>query len=191
MKFILWLLILITWSPLTVGTTLENNKPLPFLAIVDKGELNYEQGRFSYQPWHSNKLIGKVRVVQYLAARTSVQKMTASLIHSLSTAGFSAEHYQTTTILNTDDAMLGTGWLVNSTIKNNKKAFSRSQIIVDAQGLGAKFWQLPLQNAHILVLDQQGRIRYQHTGFLSEEQVRGVITQVKALLQLEAQIKVE
>lgn len=191
MKLFVCLLILLMCSPLTLARQMQDNSSVPPLTISDKGELNYDHNKFSYTRWDSTQLIGKVRVVQYLAARTSVQKMTASLIKSITAAGFSPEHYQTTTIINTADAIVGTGWLASMTIKNNKKEFSRSQIIVDDQGIGAKRWQLSLKSAHVIVLDRCGIIRYRHTGLLSEAEVRQVLSLVRQLVQSDVRIRSE
>ncbi len=108
------------------------------VGVADRGELILDKDKFSYKNWNSAQLAGKVRVVQHIAGRSSAKEKNANLIEAIKAAGFPHDRYQTTTIVNTDDAIPGTGMFVRNSIESNKKLFPWSQFIVDSNGLGAE-----------------------------------------------------
>ncbi|MDM3595129.1 YtfJ family protein, partial [Proteus mirabilis] len=75
------------------------------------GELLYDcaKDKFSYQNWNSGLLIGKVRTIQHIAGRSKAIEMNAPLIEAIKQAKVPQNSYQTTTIINTDYAIFGTG----------------------------------------------------------------------------------
>ncbi|MCX8958255.1 YtfJ family protein [Erwinia psidii] len=156
---------------------------VPPVAIADKGELLWQQNKFSYQSWNSTKLPGKIRVLQHIAGRTSSKEKNAALIEAIKAAKFPRDHYQTTTLINTDDAIPGTGMLVRSNIENNKKQFPWSQFIVDNNGVAKKVWQLEDEGSAVVVLDKAGRVRFAKDGALTADEIQHVITLVKQLMQ--------
>ncbi|MBT9430362.1 YtfJ family protein [Candidatus Symbiopectobacterium endolongispinus] len=82
----------------------------------------YQNQQFSYQNWDSAQLVGKVRVIQHIAGRTSAKEMNDPLISAIKAANLAREYYQTTTIVNTDDAIIDTGPFVRSSLEESKKA---------------------------------------------------------------------
>lgn len=52
------------------------DKPVLPINITDRGELLLNNDDVSYKCWSSIELVGKVRVVQYIAGRTSAKKKT-------------------------------------------------------------------------------------------------------------------
>jgi YtfJ family uncharacterized protein len=52
----------------------ENGQRVPPVGIADRGELILDNDKFSYKPWNSAQLAGKVRVVQHIAGRTSAKE---------------------------------------------------------------------------------------------------------------------
>jgi YtfJ family uncharacterized protein len=74
-----------------------------------------------------------VRVVQHIAGRTSAKEKNANLVEAIKAAKFH-DRYQTTTIVNTDDAIPGSGCLCSS-LESNKKLYPWSQFIVDSNGV--------------------------------------------------------
>lgn len=75
------------------------------VGVADRGELILDKDKFSYKNWNSAQLAGKVRVVQHIAGRSSAKEKNANLIEAIKAAGFPHDRYQTTTIVNTDDAI--------------------------------------------------------------------------------------
>lgn len=65
-----------------------------------------------YQKWNSTQLAGKVRIIQYIAGRKSAKKKNSLLIKAVEAANFPQDRFQPTTIVNTDDAIFGTGYFV-------------------------------------------------------------------------------
>ncbi len=109
---------------------------VPAIGVNDKGELLLQQKKFSYKNWNSAQLSGKVRVVQHIAGRSSAKEMNAALIEAIKSANLPHDRYQTTTIVNTDDAIPGSAMFVRSSLESNKKLYPWSQFIVDSEFIG-------------------------------------------------------
>ncbi|CAX61238.1 putative transcriptional regulator [Erwinia billingiae Eb661] len=157
-------------------------QPVAPVAIADRGELILREGEFSYQNWNSGELAGKVRVVQYIAGRTSAKKKNSLLITAVKEAQFPEDRFQPTTIVNTDDAIPGSGFFVRGKIEKNKRNYPWAQFVVDSDGIGRKTWQLPEESSTILVLDREGRVRWAKDGSLSPTEVSDVIGLVQKLI---------
>ncbi|GAK84731.1 protein ytfJ precursor [Vibrio ponticus] len=87
---------------LTVGET------LPSVDIAAHGEILVKDNDTVYQAWSSNDMLGKVRVVQAIAGRSSAKEMNAPLMAAITASKFPTDSYQTTTIINQDDSIWGT-----------------------------------------------------------------------------------
>ncbi|EIC84635.1 YtfJ family protein [Serratia sp. M24T3] len=156
---------------------------LAAVGVDDKGELSYENGQFSYSRWNSAKLPGKVRIVQHMAGRTAAKEMNEPLIEAIRQDNLPRDRYQTTTIVNTDDAIIGTGLFVRNSIESGKKEFPWSQVIVDSNGEVKKAWQLQSKSSAIIVLDKNGMIRFAKEGALTSQEVQKVIDTVNQLVK--------
>ncbi|WP_437610184.1 YtfJ family protein [Erwinia sp. V71] len=153
------------------------------VGIADRGELIWQQDEFSYQKWNSAQLSGKVRVIQHIAGRSSAKEKNAALIEAIKAAQLPHDRYQTTTIVNTDDAIPGTGMFVRSSIESNKKQYPWSQFIVDSYGAAKNAWGLDDAGSAIIVLDKQGEVRFAKDGALTQDEVKQVIGLLHKLLQ--------
>ncbi len=81
--------------------------------IQEGGELLLNsEDEIHYQKWNSTQLAGKVRIIQYIAGRKSAKKKNSLLIKAVEAANFPQDRFQPTTIVNTDDAIFGTGYFV-------------------------------------------------------------------------------
>ncbi|MDW8844498.1 YtfJ family protein [Erwinia sp. MMLR14_017] len=180
---LLFVLISLSLPCIAGAHAFKEGQRLPAIGISDKGELMLQQDKFSYQRWNSAKLPGKVRVVQHIAGRSSSKEKNASLIEAIKSARFPHDRYQTTTLVNTDDAIPGTGMFVRSSIENNKKQFPWSQFIVDSDGVAKKAWQLEDGGSAIVVLDKKGEVRFAKDGALTQEEVKQVVALVHKLLE--------
>ena len=152
------------------------------VGIADRGELILDNDKFSYKNWNSSQLAGKVRVVQHIAGRTSAKEKNATLIEAIKAAKFPHDRYQTTTIVNTDDAIPGSGMFVRSSIESNKQLYPWSQFIVDSNGLARKAWQLQEEGSAIVVLDKDGRVQWAKDGALTQDEVQQVVALLHKLL---------
>lgn len=153
------------------------------IGVSDKGELDYVNNKFSYKPWNSAQLSGKVRVIQHIAGRTSAKDMNDPLIEAIKTAKLPHDRYQTTTIVNTDDAIIGTAIFVRNSIEDNKKTFPWSQFIVDSNGMVQKAWDLQPKSSAIVVLDKEGKIQFAKDGALTPQEVQQVMAMLHQLLK--------
>ena len=152
------------------------------VGIADRGELILDNDKFSYKNWNSSQLAGKVRVVQHIAGRTSAKEKNATLIEAIKAAKFPHDRYQTTTIVNTDDAIPGSGMFIRSSIESNKQLYPWSQFIVDSNGLARKAWQLQEESSAIVVLDKDGRVQWAKDGALTQDEVQQVVALLHKLL---------
>lgn len=81
--------------------------------IQEGGELLLNSDdEIHYQKWNSTQLAEKVRIIQYIAGRKSAKKKNSLLIKAVEAANFPQDRFQPTTIVNTDDAIFGTGYFV-------------------------------------------------------------------------------
>jgi YtfJ family uncharacterized protein len=120
--------------------------------------------------------------VQHIAGRTSAKEKNATLIEAIKAANLPHDKYQTTTIVNTDDAIPGSGMFVRSSLESNKKLYPWSQFIVDSNGIARKTWQLDEESSAIAVLDKDGRVQWAKDGALTQEEVQQVIALLHKLL---------
>lgn len=153
------------------------------IGVSDKGELEYLDNQFSYKDWNSAQLGGIVRVVQHIAGRTSAKELNDPLIEAIKAAKLPHDRYQTTTIVNTDDAIIGTAVFVRNSIEGNKKEFPWSQFIVDSNGNVKKAWDLQPKGSAIVVLDKAGKIQFAKDGALTPQEVQQVMEMLHQLLK--------
>jgi YtfJ family uncharacterized protein len=78
-------------------------------------------------------------------------------------------------IVNTDDAIPGSGMFVRSSLESNKKLYPWSQFIVDSNGVVRGAWQLEKESSAVVVLDKAGRIQWAKDGALTQDEVQQVI----------------
>lgn len=161
---------------LTVGET------LPAATIDQHGEILIQQDKPTYHRWKTADMLGKVRVIQAIAGRSAAKEMNAPLMAALTAAEFSGEKYQTTTIINQDDAMWGTGSLVQSSAEDSKAEFPWSSIVLDENGVVAQGWQLQEESSAIIVQDKQGKILFVKEGALSQADIGQVLSLIKQSL---------
>ena len=160
----------------------ETNQRVPPVGVADRGELLLNNEKFSYKNWNSAQLAGKVRVVMHIAGRTSAKEKNAALIEAIKSANLPHDRYQTTTIVNTDDAIPGSAMFVRSSLESNKKLYPWSQFIVDSEGSVRKAWQLEDKGSAIVVLDKEGRVEFAKDGSLSQQEVQQVVALLHKLL---------
>ncbi|CDM91794.1 YtfJ family protein [Xenorhabdus bovienii] len=154
-------------------------QPVPAVSVTDKGELLLNNDKFSYQNWNSTELPGKVRTIQHIAGRSSAKEMNDPLIQALKQADLPKAKYQTTSIVNTDDAIFGTSVFVRNSLEDSKKEFPWSQFIVDSEGLAKKAWDLEPKSSAIIVLDKNGNVKFVKDGKLSNEDITHVLNLIK------------
>ncbi len=144
---------------------------VPNVTVSDQGEIMLSDDKVIYQPWESTQLTGKVRVIQAIAGRSSAKEMNAEIIEAIKAANLSAEIYQTTTIINQDDSIWGTGGLVKSSAEDSKQEFSWSSMVVDADGTVRSAWQLQEESSTIIVLNKTGQVLFVQEGKLTPQEI--------------------
>ncbi|UPQ88267.1 YtfJ family protein [Vibrio sinaloensis] len=180
MKIKTLLTLLVACSPsFAFAHNITLGQSVPSVEVTAYGEVTLDGDKTSFQAWSSNDLLGKVRVIQAIAGRSSAKEMNAALMNAITEAKFSTESYQTTTIINQDDAVWGTGSFVKSSAQDSKKEFPWSSIVLDEEGSVAKAWQLAEESSAIIVQDKQGQVLFVKEGALNQQQIEQVLTLIK------------
>ncbi|MBW6100912.1 YtfJ family protein [Escherichia coli] len=162
----------------------ETGQRVPPIGITDRGELVLDKDQFSYKTRNSAQLVGKVRVLQHIAGRTSAKEKNATLIEAIKSAKLPHDRYQTTTIVNTDDAIPGSGMFVRSSLESNKKLYPPGRSLLSiAMASRAVPWQLDEESSAVVVLDKDGRVQWAKDGALTQEEVQQVMDLLQKLLK--------
>ncbi|GAM62478.1 protein ytfJ precursor [Vibrio ishigakensis] len=124
-------------------------------------------------------MVGKTRVIQAIAGRSAAKALNKPMIDAIIEADFPQDKYQTTTIVNQDDSVWGTGSFVKSSAEDSKREFPHSSIVLDEDGAVAKAWDLEPKTSMIAVQDKDGNILWAKEGELTSTEVQQVITLLK------------
>jgi uncharacterized protein len=154
---------------------------LPDLSIDDKGELILSGDDVDYRSWSYPQQPGKVHIVQYMAATKSAGDMNKAFRDRFDT-DLPKNSFRTTTILNLDDALWGTGGFVIGELKSNKRKFPEAVMVVDEEGAGVKQWQLQNDTAAVVILDSQGTVRYVKQGKMSAAEIESTLELILAVI---------
>jgi YtfJ family uncharacterized protein len=152
---------------------------LPPLRIADLGECMIRGEEAVFEPWDSSALLGRIRVVEYVAARASTSRLHEPLYDEIAKAGFPPGELVVTKLVNSDDALWGTSGLVASKVGDNKKEFPENILVVDAKGIGRRRWGLKEASGAIALLDRSGEVLFFKEGGLTEDEIRTVVALVK------------
>lgn len=177
------LTLLLACSPLIASAhNLSLGESVLDVEVTTHGEITLNDGETGYAPWNNQAMLGKVRVIQAIAGRGSSKELNAPLMAAITAAKFPEDAYQTTTIINQDDAMWGTGSIVKSKAQNSKKEFPWSSMVLDADGTVAKAWGLEEESSAIIVQDKLGKVLFIKEGALSDSEVESVLTLIREQL---------
>ena len=149
----------------------ETGKSLPPVFIANEGELVMQHEALGYQRWSSQSLIGKVRMVIHVAGRLSAKEQNAPLIR-----------FQTTTIVNTDDAIPGSAIFVERSIKSSKREAPWQHFVIDSSGVARNSWQLTPHGSTVILLDAQGVVRFAKDGALTAQEVKEAVALLNQML---------
>jgi uncharacterized protein len=158
----------------------EPGMELPVIEVGKPGELHLEQDSIRFAPWRSAAVQSKVHVIQYMAARLSAKSINEPFTDRLKDSGIPLEHYHMTTVVNLDDAMMGTRGMVLAELEQNKKRFYRSSIVADADGVGLAAWGLRPRSSAIIILGADGRVQFFRDGALSATEIEQAMQLVQA-----------
>lgn len=153
------------------------------VGIAEQGELHFVQEELYYARWNSARLSGKVRTLLHIAGRLPAKEMNVAVTEAIAAAQLPAGRYQTTTIINTDDAIPGSAIFVRRAIESSKKSSPVSQFIIDSKGEAKRAWALMPGSSAVVVLDAAGRVRFAREGALTTSEVQQVTDLLKSLLK--------
>ena len=176
------LLIPLLFPGLAGAHTFETGKPLPPVFIANEGEVVIQHEMLGYQRWSSQSLTGKVRMIIHVAGRLSAKEQNAPLIAAIQQANFPRSRFQTTTIVNTDDAIPGSAIFVERSIKSSKRDAPWQHFVIDSSGVAQNSWQLTPHGSAVVLLDRQGRVRFAKDGALTPQEVKQAVTLLNQML---------
>ena len=176
------LILLVLLPSLCLAHNLKETQLLPSVSIADRGELQLHGKDFAYQNWNSAQLLGKIRLIQHIAGRSSAKALNAPLIEAIKAAHFPHDKYQTTTIINLDDALFGTSSFVLSSVEKSKQEFPWSSFVLDADGLVQQKWELATDSSAIILLNPQGKILFVKDGQLTDAEMSQVLALIRSQL---------
>ncbi|AUI85200.1 hypothetical protein BS333_01675 [Vibrio azureus] len=180
MKARILLPLFFTLAPnLVQAHNLKLGQPVPEANVDAYGEIVMQGKGVAYQPWKTQNMLGKVRVIQAIAGRSSAKEMNAPLMTAITASKFPEKAYQTTTIINQDDAIWGTGSFVKSSAQDSKIEFPWSSMVLDENGIVANKWALKEESSAIIVQDKQGNTLFIKEGALTPEEVTQVLALIK------------
>jgi len=156
---------------------------LPSVSVMEGGELVLQSGDIHYTPWQSQQLTGKVYVIQHIAGRTSAKELNAPLIDRIKAAELPKDRYQTVTVVNTDDAIWGTGGIVKGKLESSKEEFPWSMMVLDQEGVARSVWDLQEESSAIIVVDAENRVRWMKDGALNDQEQQEVMDLIQTLLK--------
>lgn len=173
--------LLVTFS-LQVTASVNIDKPLPLVSIQKGGELIVSDQKIQYQNWQSDQLTGKVYMIQHMAGRSSAKALNEPMIDRIKAAKFDRDMYQTVTVVNTDDAIWGTGGIVKGKLEDSKQEFPWSMMVLDKEGVAKSQWQLEKKSSAIIVVDKANQVRWIKDGELSEQEKLQVMQLLQQLI---------
>lgn len=158
------------------------NATLPTVSVSKDGEIVATGSHIQYRNWNSASLSGKVRIVFHIAGRSSVKEKNETLMNAIRQAGFDRTKYQTTTIINADDAIVGTGVFVKNSAEKGKLENIHSQVVLDQNSSVKNAWKLKEKESFVAVLDKHGKVQFVSEGKLSQAQIQQVLGLVAQLV---------
>ncbi|MGQ0285948.1 YtfJ family protein [Pasteurellaceae bacterium 22721_9_1] len=170
------------FSTFTFAHNIQVNASLPAVKVAQDGEIKVNGKEVQYQQWNSSQLVGKVRIVHHFAGRTAAKEKNEALISAIKQAKFDRNKYQTTSIINADDAVIATGMFVKSSAEDGKKSNPHSQVILDQKSAVKNAWKLREKDSAVIVLDKSGKVQFVSEGKLSNDMIKEVIELTNKLI---------
>ncbi|MGO2509707.1 MAG: YtfJ family protein [Vibrio hibernica] len=176
-------ILLLSIAPLiTHANNIKVGQSVAAVSVDEGGEIFIENDTTSYLPWTTEQMLGKVRVIQAIAGRSSAKSMNAPLMEAITNEHFPEDDYQTTTIVNQNDSIWGTGSFVKSSAEDGKQDFPWSSMVLDSDGAVSKAWQLDESTSTIIVQNKMGQVLYSKQGKLTDQDIQQVLQLIKKSL---------
>ena len=175
--------ILVMLSAVGHAADIRVGEKLPPLRIADLGECVIHGDETVFEPWESSTMLGKVQIVEYVAARAGIDRLHRPLFDAIAEAGFPAAALAVTKLVNADDALWGTSGLVTSKVGENKKEFPENSLVVDAKGIGLRRWGLQQGSGAIALLDRSGDVLFFKEGGLTDDEIHTVVALIRERLR--------
>ncbi|MFT6031160.1 MAG: YtfJ family uncharacterized protein [Oleiphilaceae bacterium] len=177
------LIISLSLSTLSLASTIAIGSHLSQVEITSKGQVTIIDESLIYQPWESNTELGERLVyIQHLAGRVGVKELNKNLSDAIVAQQISPKLLASVIIINSDDSVFGTAWLVASEIKKNKETYPSSTFIDDSKGVVADVWGLPLKSVTSLIVAANGEVLFRKDGATSDKDIAAVMALLRSHL---------
>lgn len=136
-------------------------------------------GRLNGEKWESSELTGKVNVVFYVDP--DEKETNEHVGQALKDEKFSRAVYQSWAIIN-----MAATWLPNfaleSALKKKQEIYPDTVYVKDLNKVLVKEWQIPDDASNVLLFNKQGELIFKISGKANDEQVKELLSLVKANL---------
>ncbi len=133
-------------------------------------------GKVDGTPWNSQMLKGKVYVLFYVDP--DEKDTNEAFSEALKARQFPYDKYTSVAIVN-----MAATWMPNFAIeaklKAKQKKFPNAIYVKDKKKVLVKKWALADDSSDILVFDKAGKLIFQYSGKLNEEQIHQVLTLIE------------
>lgn len=153
------------------ASSIEIGHKLPILKIFQRGELLVSKSDVSFMPWNSEKRDGRIRVIQYLAARISAGEINQDFSNALEEANFPHESVLNMGIINADDSIMGTSLFIQNRLKSEKIKNPHASIIIYDSGIGKRSWSLKPAGNAIIITNRTGEVIFFKDGALTGAEI--------------------
>ena len=177
------LTLLLSLPLLSQAATITPGQKLPPLRIAELGECVIKGDDTAFEPWQSSQLLGRVQVVEYMAARAGIDKVQQKLYAAIKAAQLPTDRFAVAKLVNADDALIGTSGLVAPEVRKNKKGLRDETLVVDADGVGLKSWELKPKSSAIAIVDASGTVLFFKEGALSDEEITLALALIRQQLK--------
>ncbi len=161
------------------AATIQVGEQLSPLRITEPGECVMRDGEAVFQPWASSDLLGRVHVIEYLAARAGIDKVQRPLYTAIEAAQLPPEHFAVAKLVNADDALFGTSGLVAPEVRKSKQQLPQEILVVDANGAGRKLWALQPKSSAVAIVDARGTVLFFKEGALTGAEVEQALALIR------------
>lgn len=130
--------------------------------------------------WHSSDLKGKVHVLFYVDP--DERDANEPFSEALQKRHFPDDKYRSVAIVN-----MAASWLpniaINAKLELKRKKYPRAVYVRDKKKVLVRKWALADDSSDILVLDKEGKLIYQHSGALSDDEIQKLLQLIENSLE--------
>ena len=159
-----------TWAALPLNS-------LPKLVILDGERGQKVEGGGA---WRSDEFRGYVTILFYVDPDES--EMNNAATEALKAEGFPPDQVRSVAVINMDATWLP-NTLIQGKLEEKQKEYPNTLYVMDYKKVLVQEWGLEDHSSDVVILDQEGKVRFSVDGQLNEEQIRAMVNAVQGALR--------